>query len=813
MKILLLALSLFLHSLLACGQTYGNSNFNLDWKFNKGDIPGAEIHDYDDSKWRDLDLPHDWSIEDLEEQKSSKDRIISGPFDSMSSGKEHSGYTIGGIGWYRKHFKLAQSDTSKVLHLEFDGIYMNPEIWVNGKKVYHQPYGYTGFWIDITEFLSYGEEGNVVAVKVDNSHIASRWYAGSGIYRHVSLRKSNKIHFEPWGIHITTPKVNTRSAEVSVVSRIKNYSGEKQDVSVRIEVLNAKRQIVSSKEISTRIHELTTSEPGIVTKIESPELWSPEKPHLYTMRAHILNGGIIIDSCEHTFGLRTIEFDAENGMFLNGEPIKLKGGAVHANNGCLGSAAHKEAEKRRVQILKACGFNAVRCAHNPPSRFFLDECDKQGLLVINEVFDDWKGGTLADDYKIHFDQWWQHDLENTILRDRNHPSIFTWSIGNQIRNAREPQCIERAHKLAKHVRALDPTRPVNSNIAMFIAGNWLDGSAELWRNYDGIFEAMDICGYSYQSGQYENVHERLPDRIQFSTEINPKHCFKNWMRVMDRDYVIGNFTWTAMDYMGEAGSGWFGFGHTESLFPWHTAFVGDIDICGYRKPRSYYRDILFENGKHISMFVHPPNPTFKGENESLWGWDDVKPSWTWDGYEKDTFNVDVYSRGGRVELFLNDISLGEKSVSRDTEFKSAWNVPYEKGVLMAIHHNGSGATDTSILRTCGKANKVRLIPEKQILMADRQDLCFVNVEIVDRDGNLLPYADNLVEFEIKGEGIITGVGNGDPTSIESYQRPFRKAFEGKCLLVVKATDKEGTIRIKASSKGLKTGEIELMQIN
>ncbi len=812
MKRLLYFLIVTLQFNVLSGQNIGDPLFNNAWKFHKGDLIKAEKYEFDDSDWRSLDLPHDWSIEDIALADTSNNRIISGPFDSEAIGGKNSGFTTGGTGWYRKHFKLSQKDSNKVVYVYFDGIYMNSDIWINGVHVFNQPYGFSGFWINLTNYLNYGDKENVIAVQVKNAGLSSRWYSGSGIYRNVALKIVNKIHVEPWGIFVSTPTANKKGAIISVQAMINNTCSENKDIVFKVNIKNLDNKVLATKEILTRVHHNIPSEVQMNISVDTPKLWSPGSPNLYKLSCHVLESNNIVDNYETFFGIRNIEFDSEEGMFLNGEPIKLKGGAVHANNGPLGATAYPMAEARRVRLLKEAGFNAVRCAHNPPSSAFLNECDRQGLLVIDESFDDWVVGWLKDDYKNYFYDYWKHDLGNMILRDRNHPAIFTWSIGNQIRNGRDSLAIAIAHKLAGYTRSLDPTRPVTANIAMLVSGNWLDGSPDLWKDYDALFSALDICGYSYQSAQYENVHKRLPDRIQFSSEINPKYCFKNWIRAVDNDYVVGNFTWTAMDYMGEASSGWLGFKLPPSVFPWHSTYCGDLDICGFRKPRSYYRDILFDNGKQISMFVHAPVPSFKGKNGSLWGWDDVKPSWTWNGYEGKTLQVDVYSKFEMVELFLNNISLGAKPTSRETEFKVSWDVEYQKGNLMAVGYKQGDKSDTCFLKTTDEPYAIKLTEEQNIIKANRQDLSFIVVEIIDKEGILVPYADNLVNFEIRGEGQLAAVGNGNPVSLESFQKPYRKAYEGKCLLIVKSTDNEGDIFIKAKSPGLKSGKLKIKTI-
>ena len=813
MKIILSLSVLLLQSFMLLGQTVTrDSLFNFDWKFSKGDIKNAESTKYNDATWRILDLPHDWSIEDLDMPDSTGNRIISGPFDSEAIAGRHTGYTVGGIAWYRKHFRLPAADTNKFVYINFDGVYMNSELWINGNNLGNQPYGFAPFQFEISKYLNFGDKENVIAVKVKNEGINCRWYAGSGIYRNVSLSIVNKMHFAPWGVFVTTTEVIRDRAKIMVQADINNGLKTKKDIILKVEIKGYNNHLVASKEISTRIHNLVPAKIKMSLNIDHPELWSPDNPCLYQLSCFIKDSNTVLDKYETSFGIREIWFDAERGMFLNGVNIKLKGGAVHANNGCLGAAAYPGAEERRVRLLKEAGFNAVRCCHNPPSKAFLDACDKTGILVIDEAFDDWMYGWLPYDYKIFFYDWWKHDLGNMVLRDRNHPGIFTWSIGNQIRNGRDSAAITAAHELAGYVRSIDPSRPVTANIAMFISGNWLDGSPENWKEFDPIFEALDICGYSYQSAQYENVHARLPDRIQFSSEINPKYCFRNWMRAIDHDYVIGNFTWTAMDYMGDASSGWLGFGLPPSVFPWYSTYCGDIDLCGFRKPRSYYRDILFGNGKQMHIFVHTPVPTFGGSNESLWGWDDVKSSWNWKGFEGKPLQVDVYSSYDQVELFLNDSSLGKKLISRDTEFKASWEVGYSPGTLKAIAFKNNKFADTCYLVSAGSPYKIRLVPDRNIIRADRQDLCFIRVEVTDKNGVVVPYADNFINFEVQGNVSIAGVGNSNPTSSESFQKPYRKAYEGRCLLVIKSADKTGKVEITAGSKGLHSAKISIETI-
>lgn len=793
------------------GQTITRDTlFNFDWKFYLGDVAGAENPKFNDADWRKLDLPHDWSIEDLAITDTSNGRVISGPFDSKAIGGNHTGFTVGGTGWYRKHFRLHESDSGKTVYINFDGVYMNSDIWINGHHVGYQPYGYTPFWLDLTSYIDFGDGENVLTVQVKNEGINSRWYSGSGIYRNVKLSIVDKIHIEPWGVFIKKPAVCKESSTITIETTLKNNTGDWQDIEFTIEIESADGSIVAVDNLSTRLNQYVSSKIKASLKIENPELWSPDSPNLYKAICKVKQQGIVIDKTETTFGIRAITFNTEKGMFLNGKSIKLRGGSLHSNNGPLGAAAYERAEERRVEIMKEHGFNAVRCSHNPPSSAFLDACDKLGLFVIDETFDVWTIGWLPDDYHVYFQDWWTHDVKNMIMRDRNHPSIFAWSIGNQLRENSDSTGIALAYEISEYLRTLDNTRPVTANI--IVPQLKRNAEPELWYKCDPFFTALDICGYSYQSENYINDHKRLPDRIMFSSEIDPRNAFNNWMKVIDNDFVIGNFTWTAMDFMGEVSLGWYAFSGPKNKWPWTSTYCGDIDLCGFRRPRSYYRDILFNHGNKLSTFVHSPVPSFEGNNISRWGWDDVKPSWTWHENEGDTLNIDVYSAYDSVELIVNGKSYGKKPTSRNTEFRATWKIKYEPGTVKTIGYERNKTVESCVLKTAGEPFKIRLSPDRSTIYADNRDLCFVTVEILDENNILVPYAENIVEFNIKGEGTLAAVGNGNPVSLESFQQPYRKAYEGKSLLIVKSTGKEGKIIVKAESENLLSDKIILQTI-
>jgi beta-galactosidase len=800
-------------------ETKRDSLFDSDWKFFRGKADGAEKPDFVDKTWRNINLPHDWSIEDLPSDQAglplqdksqsltSKTHIINGPFDSEAICGFATGYTVGGTGWYRKHFRLPKDIANKVITIQFDGVYMNSDVWVNGHHLGNHPYGYTAFGYDLSKYLNFGDTENVIAVEVKNEGCNTRWYSGSGIYRHVYLEINDKLHIAHWGTFVITTQADSLNAKIEVKATINNYTPQNADITLVCSILNLNSVKISEKRLFTQIHAKVPSIIHIPFEISKPELWSPESPVMYKVVCEIVKEGLVIDKAESAFGIRTLHFDSEKGFFLNGKRLKLKGATLHANNGPLGAIANNRSEERRVELMKAAGFNAIRCSHNPPSSVFLDACDRLGMLVLVEAFDVWTKGWNDDDYHLYFNDWWRNDITNMVLRDRNHPSIFAWGIGNQIRENRDSIGIALAYQIAGLTRSLDPTRAVAADVAL-TGKDWRNGSPDEWRKCDPLFAALDICGYSYQSSQYENDHQRLPNRIMFSIEIDPRHSFENWMRAMDYDYVLGNFEWTAMDFMGEVASGWFGFSERPKLlFPWNNSYTGDIDLCGFKKPRSYYRDILFNNENKLSVFVNTPIPSFEGGGNSLWGWDDVKQSWTWPGYEGKSLTVVAYSACDSVQLILNNRVIGTKATSRKTEFKATWQVPYEQGSLKTIGYINGIKKAESMLKTAKVPTKIHLSADRTIIKANGQDLSYVTVEITDNNGVLNPQFNNLINFSTEGEGKIVAVGNSNPISIESFQQPYRKAYEGKCLVIVQSNKKEGQFTLHATAKGLSSDKI------
>jgi beta-galactosidase len=767
--------------------------FDQAWRFHLGDPAFARWREPDYSTWRELDLPHDWSIE-LPRQADAP---------SQASG----GYFQMGRGWYRKTFTAPEAWRDKRVWIEFEGVYMNAEVRLNGELLGRHPYGYTSFFYDLTPYLKAGEE-NVVTVLVDNDcQRNSRWYSGSGIYRHVWLHVAGLVHLDPWGVFVTTPQVSAEAATIEVETMVLNEGETRQTPILRSRVLGPDGSEVASVEAPVPVGGGQDKAVTQQIEIAAPALWSPDAPALYRLESELLSGEEMLDTAATSFGIRTLSFDAEQGFLLNGEPTLLRGGCVHHDDGVMGAASYDPAEERKVALLKASGYNAIRCAHNPPAPAFLDACDRLGVLVMDEAFDCWREGKTPYDYHVAFADWWARDIESMVRRDRNHPCVIMWSIGNEVGERSGHSDGEAwAHRLADAIRALDATRPITSAI---------NGSHERWpwEQTDVVFAALDVGGYNYQERQYRPDHERQAERVMVGTESFPLEAFENWMSVLELPYVIGDFVWTSLDYLGEAGIGRVHFEGEEGGFlgdyPWHQANCGDLDLCGFKRPQSYYRDVLWETGSKLYIAVHAPVPEGQEPTITRWGWPLVAANWTWPGHEGETFTVDVYSACERVELYLNEQSLGAQPTGRGERFTATFEVPYEAGTLRAVGYAGEEEVVSCELQTAGAAAGIRLSADREVLQAGASDLSYVTVEVVDGEGRRCPNADHEVFFTVQGPGTIAAVGNGNPVSEEPYRGHVRRAYEGRCLAVVQSSGEPGTIHLRAQADGVDGAEVVL----
>ena len=804
------------------------------WKFALGDPSGAETPAFSDQSWRIVQLPHDWSIESAPDPKNP----------SGSGG----GFFPNGTGWYRKTFNAPSDWKGKRVSVEFDGIYRNPTVYLNGRKIGTQPYGYTSFELDLTSELSFTSP-NVLAVRVDNSaQPNSRWYSGSGIYRHVRVIVTDPTHVAHWGIFVTTPAVSERTAKVQVRTRVANESGADLGLTVQTTLLDRSGNGVGTAQSPVRVPGGQEKELSQDISVNSPGLWSPDSPILYRAVTRLVENGQVVDEVVTPFGIRSLAWSADKGLLLNGKPIKLRGGSAHHDNGPLGAAAFDRAEERKVELLKAAGNNAVRTAHNIPSPAFLDACDRIGLLVLDEPFDVWEAHKVKYDYGSDFDAWWKHDLSAMVLRDRNHPSVVIWGIGNEIPELEVSKGAEIGKKLADAVRALDSTRP----LTLAFPGTTTSPTSQ------AVFSLLDIAGYNYSlQNSYADDHAKLPSRIMLTTESFPAYAFRLWKISHDNPYVLGDLTWTSMDYLGESGIGAWSYGTPEQAqqsaqiaagmmstatvdkmftgmangvdmaammsqgatdpamqavaavlfhgYPWHATACGDIDVTGYRKPQSYYRDIIWNLGDRVYATVRLPEPEGKKIIATMWATYPTLPSWSWPGQEGKTMQVEVYSGTEKVKLFLNGKLIGERPTGVDQEFKATFSVPYAPGTLRAVGLRDDRPVAESVLTTAGDATTLRLTPDRQTIHADGEDLSFVTVEAVDAQGRPVPNADQEVHFSISGPGVIAAVGNGDGQDPASYQGNRRKLFRGRALVVVRTSKQSGAITLTAKGSGLTDG--------
>ncbi len=774
-------------------------NFDAGWKFKLGEARHADSAVFDDSGWRSVDLPHDWSIEDVPFVEGKKQI---GPFSEESEGKGSTGNVVGGIGWYRKTFTTEKSFKDKIVQICFDGVYMESNVWINGQHVGYHSYGYTPFTCNLTPYLKPVGKKNTLAIVAINPGKNSRWYSGSGIYRHVTLKVTDLVSIPVWGTFITTPEVSAEKAMVKVATSVDNRTSGDVEVSVSTRIISPEGQSVGETESSLKTISGKIAEAEQSIEVKTPERWSVDSPKLYKAVSEIKYKGIIIDQKTTTFGIRSIEFSAEKGFLLNGERVLLKGGCMHHDNGPLGSATIDRAEERRVELMKKFGFNAIRTSHNPPSHQFLDACDRLGVLVIDEAFDQWLKPKNPDDYSNYFFQFHQEDLEAMVLRDRNHPSVILWSIGNEIPERADSSGLAITKNLSEIIKNIDQTRPITEAICAF----W-DKKGRAWEDTYPAFSLLDVCGYNYEWKRYEVDHQKFPKWMMIGTESWPKEAFENWQMVEKNPYVLGDFVWTAMDYLGEAGIGnaLITSPNDKPQFspgwPWYNAYCGDIDICGFKKPQSYFRDVVWKNS-NLEMAVHKPVSSGMKEVVSLWGWPDEQQSWNWPGNEGQKLQVNVYSNYPEVRLELNGKVIGTKPVSVETKLTATFEVPYESGELKAIALKDGKEMGTKILKTTGKPSKIRLTADRSELKASRNDLSYVSIEITDEAGNLVPDASLPVQFAVEGVGEMAAVENGNPTDMKSFHTPQVNSFNGRCLVILRPTGTSGEIKLKAESAGL-----------
>jgi beta-galactosidase len=772
----------FITALIGCSpnspQVRSTENFCNNWRFHLGDIENGQQIGLNDSSWRTLNLPHDWSIE--------------GEFSQDNPAGVGGGALPGGIGWYRKAFTLPGVDSTKLVFIDFDGI----------------------FRYELTPYLNYGDKENVLAVRVDNSKQPnSRWYSGSGIYRNVWLVTTNKIYIDHWGTFVTTPEVTQKSAKVAIQIKVRNTLKKNQQVIVKTTVFNKEGDNIAETESSNLIIKDSVGEVNQELDVSNPELWSVENPNLYKAVTTVEYDDQTCDDYKTTFGVRTFKFDVTKGFFLNGKHLKIYGVCNHHDLGCLGAAINKRTIERQLEILKEMGCNGIRTSHNPPAPELLDLCDKMGFIVMDEVFDMWKKGKTEYDYSLDWDAWHKRDLEDMVLRDQNHPSVFMWSIGNEIGEQwdhKDSSGSVITRELVSIVKNLDTTRPVTANCNDTDPSNPLITSG-----------ALDLIGFSYHGEDYQTFPEKFSSGKLIGSETTsaletrghydmPSDSIRRWPQRWDLpfnegnpdntcsaydncsapwgatheealnqvnkyDFVAGMYIWTGFDYLGEP---------TPYNWPSRSSYFGIIDLAGFPKDAYYLYQSEWTEKPVLHLFPH----------------------WNWNKGE--TIDEWVYTNCDEVELFLNDKSLGVKKKS-DDDLHLMWRINYVPGTLKAVGYKKGKEIITSVVKTAGPPAKIILKADRNKISANGRDLSFITVKVLDKNNIMVPYADNLINFKVSGEGRIVAVDNGSETSHESFKASFRKAFNGMCLVVVQSKEKAGKITLEASSDGLESASVEI----
>ena len=769
-------------------------NFNKGWKFYLGDTTAAKETAFDDKPWRSLNLPHDWSIE--------------GEFSEKHSSTPNEAALPTGIGWYRKTFTLPVSANNKNVFIEFDGIYRNSEVWINGHYLGKRPNGYISFQYDLTPWCRYDTQ-NVIAVKVDNStQPNSRWYTGSGIYRNVRLVVTNKIAIDHWGTFITTPEITAHKAKINVEVVVNNNSAKAGWGIAFTDIFDAAgRPVYRDKPSAENTVRLSAGKIHLNynVNIPNPNLWSVDRPYLYKAVTRIVVNGETLDEYTTPFGIRYFNFDVQKGFTLNGKPTKILGVCMHHDLGALGAAINVHAMERQLQLLIEMGCNAIRTSHNPPAPEWLELCDKMGLLVMDEAFDMWRKKKNKHDYSVDFEKWHRQDLEDQVKRDRNHPSVFIWSIGNEIREQFDSTGISIAKELVGIVKQLDTTRPVTTALT----------ETDTTKNFIYQSGALDLIGLNYNHEIYPDFLKRFPGKKFIATETmsalasrghydmpsdslrrwplkgqkfveggNPDFTVSaydnvfaywgstheaTWKVIKQYDFLSGLFVWSGFDFLGEP-----------VPYPWpaRSSYYGIIDLAGFPKDVYYMYQSEWTSKPVLHLFPH-------------WNWELGKAIDVWA----------YFNHADEVELFLNNRSLCIRK-KQPGDLHVQWRVNYEPGSLKAVSRKNGKIILTKTIQTAGKPAGLELLSDKKILHADGTDLAFVTVKIVDENGNLVPDADNNLSFEITGEGFIAGADNGYPASHEPLKAASHKAYNGLCLVMVQSKEKSGTVQLTVHSPGL-----------
>ncbi|MFZ2095542.1 MAG: glycoside hydrolase family 2 TIM barrel-domain containing protein [Anaerolineales bacterium] len=802
-----------------------------------------------------------WTFYKEENQKEKKiTGPISLPHDAMLLEKRdpkarngfNTGYFPGGIYHYSKVFFAPNEYLNKHVLFEFEAVYMNSQVYLNGQLVGGRPYGYSNFYVAADEYLKYGQENKIEVVVHNENEPNSRWYSGSGIYRNVKILVGSQLHIVPDGVKITTKEIHERRAVLEVSTTVANHGKDAREVRLQTEFYRKNREVVTADEVHIAVNAGEITQMVRTIYIDNPVLWSVAQPNLYSCCTKILTGETVIDEDIETFGIRILGLDSKKGLRINDEAIKLRGGCMHHDNGVIGACTLEAAEDRRVRLMKESGFNAIRSAHNPMSKVMLDACDRHGMLVMDEFSDVWFRNKTNYDYSLYFREWWERDIQAMVDKDYNHPCVIMYSIGNEISETATPEGVEYSHKLAEKVRSLDPTRHVINSINGWLSYftilgqkvnrkkqvgeitkpavdengkatsaninpvmNLMNKFMDLIVSLPGIdhctkeaYAMVDIAGYNYMAGRYEKDGKRYPERVICGSETFPPEIAKNWRLVKKLPHVIGDFSWTGWDYLGEAGLCTWQYGKNQALFKPYPCILADspmIDITGHRQTQSYMHEIVWGLRKEPYIAVQPVNHSGEKPSKSVWRGTNAIDSWTWDGCEGKRAVVEVYADADQVELFLNGKSLGKKPAGERHDFKAVFKTTYQPGELTAVSYtkDRKEIAQTS-LKTASKQLQLNIHSETTKLKSDGADLAYVNIMLTDENGIVKPLADRRVTVQVEGAGKLMGFGSANPVTEESFTDDTHSTYQGRAIAVVRAGLMVGNIGITISTEGCET---------
>ncbi len=769
------------------------TKINLDWKFKLGDIPEAANAEFNDKDWRTLQVPHDWSIEGKFETKN--------PSGSMGA------FLPGGIAWYRKYLNIEKLAENKQVYIEFEGVYMNSDVYINGRHLGHHSYGYTSFYYNLTPFLNPNGK-NVLAVKVDNSCLPQdRWYSGAGIYRNVWLHTMSNLHVDMWGTYITTPYIHKNSSTVHVKTSMSNHLATNCQVILKTEILDQENNVVAAATSKASVEKegaQTVDQEIIVTK---PHVWEIENPYRYTARTTILENGKAVDNYSTSFGIREVVFSEQQGFILNGKKVILKGVCIHQHAAGFGTALHEKTIERHLLALKEMGCNAIRLSHYPHAPALYDMADRLGILLIAEAFDNWKGYKSDNGNKyLSFEDTWQDDMTHFIDLNRNHPSIILWSVGNEVQvNVKDfGECMKILKKLVNFVHHYEPSRAVTSAIA--------PGSRKVNNmEPDSMAYVSDVAGFNYQAQLYEKDREKHPELVIVGTETKP-YYERNFLKKSGNNLafggaeeatnsyffitpgIAGQFIWSGIDYLGES-AGW-------PLKGWP---LGLIDLCGNRKPYSWYIQSLYSDKPMVHIAISDKSDSIVGQPS--WSWPPVASHWNWKMGE--VLDVYTYTNEDEVELFVNEKSVGTARLADFPDRVIKWQVPYQPGTIKAVALKNNNQAAVHELKTAGNPAKIVLKASVKSMKADGEDIVYVEATVTDSEGIIIPGATNLISFNVKGPASIAGVGNGNLFSDESFKGSSMKCYKGKCIVILRSALQEGEIILEATSKGLQSDTLKV----